>query len=290
MITKKILALAVSVFLSACRLFCADSVKIHITTKHHIVEGKFTRGMHVANQKFYTNEGQLFREINYDDSTYQIKSYTFYFYQNGRIFTEETFNNNDSLMSIIKYDYDPAGNLMRKTIYTPGTGKLRISERYDYKYNGQNSLTSVTTYSENKKITQTKLKYDPNGRLIKEQTVRKPLPTQDITGEIKNYTYNDKGLASEIEIRRRFKNGNEVQLKELRRYDDLNQIVEVKTTDNNGNQIAVKVYQYLMPGFLNTYEERDKENNITYQAHYDYKIHFMEIGTQQSVYGKEGTK
>lgn len=287
MITKKIIALAVSVFLYSGTLFCADTVKIHITYKHHIVEGKFTRGMHVANQKFYTNDGQLFREINYDDSTYQITSYTFYFYKNGKIFTEETFNNNDSLVNIIKYDYDPAGNLMQKTIFTPGTGKLRISERYDYKYNSKNALITVTTYSENKKIKQTKFKYDPNGRLIKEQTMKKPVQPQDIVSEIRNYSYNDKGLTSVIEIKRRFQNGNEVQLKELRRYDDSNQIVEIKTTDNKDNQIAVKVYQYLMPGFLNTFEERDKDNNITYQAHYDYKIHFMEIGTQQSVYEKK---
>ena len=79
MIIQKSVFIALAFFLFDSQLFGADTVKIHITTKHHIVDGKYTRGMHVSNQQFYTNDGQLFREINYDDSTYQIKSYTFYF-------------------------------------------------------------------------------------------------------------------------------------------------------------------------------------------------------------------
>ncbi len=290
MITKRIFFLAILVFFSICPLLCADTVKIHITYKHHIVDGKFTRGMHVSNQKFYTNDGRLFREINYDDSTYQISSYIFYFYKNGKVYTEETFSNNDSLVNIIKYDYDPAGNLMQKTIYVPGTEKLKISEQYNYKYNSRKSLISVTAYTENKKTGLTKYKYDLTGRLIKEQTVKKPLQPDDIANEHKMYTYNDKGLTSAIEIKRRLRNGDELQLKEFRKYDDTSQIIEIKTLDNNGNKVSSKIYQYLMPGFPNTYEEKDKDDNITYQAHFDYKIHFMEIGTQQSVYEKEMMK
>jgi hypothetical protein len=287
MIIKKSVFIALAFFLFDNQLFCADTVKIHITTKHHIVDGKYTRGMHISNQKFFTNEGQLFREINYDDSTYQIKSYTFYFYKNGKLFTEETFNNNDSLVNVIKYNYDPSGNMIQKAVFIPGKDKPVINEIHDFKYNNHNALSSVTVYLKNKKIAQTKYKYDSTGKLIKEQTVKKTLLPDDYSNESKIYIYNDKGLDTEIEIRRRFQNGMEVRLKELRKYDDLNQILEVKTIDANGNQISLKIYQYLMPGFLNTYEERDNNNDITYQAHFDYKIHLMEMGIQQSLFNKD---
>src|SRR4030043_1105512 len=90
----------------------ADTIKIHLTYLHQIPDGLHTQGYITINQKFFTPDDTLFREINYDRKTKQISNYIFYFYRDNRLFTEECYNAHDSLLFIRHFEYDVAGNVL----------------------------------------------------------------------------------------------------------------------------------------------------------------------------------
>ena len=100
----------------------ADTIKIHLTYKHHINERNQTKGYITVKQQFYTLDDTLFREITYDEVTGQISGYTFYFYKNGRLSSEEHYLENDEAYYALKHVYSPEGHntITRKLSFSKG--------------------------------------------------------------------------------------------------------------------------------------------------------------------------
>ena len=86
-----------------------DSIKYEIMQVFKIVDGKKTAASFVKKQKTYTIDNRLIREITFDDSTRQTLNYTFYFYKDNRLFSEECHDKSDSIRYIILHKYNSKG-------------------------------------------------------------------------------------------------------------------------------------------------------------------------------------
>jgi hypothetical protein len=262
----------------------ADTLKIHLTYKHKLDNVGQTTGYITINQQFYTPDGILFREINYDENTSQLSGYVFYFYRNGKLFTQEFFNQKDSLQYILKHEYDKAGNEIILTKLVPGIKDLTVAEK------------TVKTYGSNGKLVQQKkffgkgvgaiirYSYGKSGLLESEKQTYKPIAKANVKQESKDYSYSAENKISLIMVTGKGLSGKPYQYREEYSYIDKGLLSSVKQVNINNAQTSEKIYKYLNSGTMSYYEQHDAEGKLVVLLQYDYKKHYMERGTQVSYY------
>lgn len=264
--------------------FAADTLKINLTYKHVLNEKGQTIGYKTISQQFLTPDGLFFREINYNDSTSQISNYIFRFYKNGRLFTEECHAQNDALLYILKHEYDAAGNEIMIEKLVPGDGKsLTTLEKNVYSYNEQHKPVSIKKYAGKKTSGSTRFKYDSKGLILNEKSTNKPSAKADVKQEEKVYSHDQDGRISKMTVAGKDNNGKTFQYYEEYSYEN-GLLISAKRFNADGTPAGEKVYKYLNSGAPSLYEEHDATGRLTLLLQYDYKKHFMEMGTQKSYY------
>jgi YD repeat-containing protein len=262
----------------------ADTIKINLTYKHKLNDAGQTTGYITTNQKFYSPDGILFREISYDETTLLISSYVFYFYRSGKLFTEEVHNSSDSLMYILKHDYDQAGYETQVTKMIPvGSGLINAGKTV-MNYDSRHLLLRTKKYSGERLSAVTQYKYDPAGRLINENTSYKPAAKALLKKENRVYAHSENGKISQVTITGKDLAGKSFQSNEAYGYTGQGWLSSVVVNGTNSVQVGKKVYKYFPSGGMSLYEEYDSNGKIILLLQYDYKKHYMDTGTQVSYY------
>jgi hypothetical protein len=280
---KAVLAISLW-FLSFIFTQAADTLKIHLTYKHKLNELNQTTGYVTINQKFFTPDDIQFREINYDEKTSQITDYTFYFYKNNLLFTEECYGQNDSLKYILKHDYDINGHEMLVSKLVPKSGQLYTAEKIVNTLDASGKIIRQKKYIGKKAAVLTKLSYDKTGLLIRETKKFKPTAKKEVKNKIKEFSYNSNHSVIEVIITGRNAANKPYQIREEYTYNDKNLLTAVKSYDEQNLPLGEKSWSYLDSGTPSIYQEICKDGKLLLLLQYDYKKHFMDKGTQVSYY------
>jgi hypothetical protein len=261
----------------------ADTLKIHLTYKHKLDVTGHSTGKLVVNQKLYTPEGILFREMNFDENSGQLAGYVFYFYRNGRLFTQEYYNQADSLQYILKHEYDQDGNEILITKIVPEQQNLIAAEKTVQVYDKNRKLIQQKKYYDKMVGVLTKYQYSPTGFLLHEIRKTKPISKSLYREEAGSYTYAENRL-SLVAVTGRDLSDKPYQYHEEYSYDDTGRLYAIKTFDAGNELKGTKIYQYLLGNIISLYEERDSDGITNALFEYEYKKHYMELGTQVSRY------
>jgi hypothetical protein len=262
-----------------------DTLRINLIHKHVLtVKGENTGKEIVIDQLFFTPDNHKLREIFYDEKSGLLSGYVFYFYRNDQLFTEEFHNAHDSLLYILKHDYDKSGNETMLTRLIPGGGHLVMEQKTIRTFTGSHQLTQVKTLYGKKAGTVTKYTYDPAGIMLTEKSTFKSIAKSPLKQESKQYSYSPSGnkIASVL-TQEKDLTGKTSLLKEEYTYNDKGLLISVKQFSDNAIRMEKK-YSYNINGTIIRYEEFDNEGKLTLQIHYEYLKHYMEKGTQESHY------
>ncbi len=261
----------------------ADTIKINLTYKHKLNEKGQTQGSMTIRQEFYTQSNELFRVINYDASSGSILNYTFLFYKNNKLYTEECYNMKDSLLYILRHDYDANGNDILITRFVPKGKNIIESGKTRHTYGPEHRLISSTVYFGKKAGTTTQYKYDSNGKLIREKTTHKPIANAPYKQETKIYSHKDDGTLDKLSLSITDLSGRNHSYTEI--YSIANgKVISVKKMNPDGTISLEKVFHYLASGAPSIYEEHNSQGIIILLIEYDYRKHYMDKGTQISFY------
>lgn len=271
-------------FLTSIIAGAADTLKIDITFKHKLDSTGHSTGYITINQKFHSYDGILFREISYDDNTSQLSGYTFYFYSNGRLFTEESYDVHNNLLQILKHEYDATGNEVALSKMIPGSNGLSLAEKTVKSYNGARKVVQQKKYSGKQIGALTRYKYDESGLLISEKTTFKPVAKAPFKLETREYSYGTENRISQIMVSQKDMSGKITQYREEYSYDDNGLVSSIKKFNNVSTPAGEKKYKYLKSGTISYYEEYNAGGKLMLLLQYDYKKHFMDKGTQVSYY------
>jgi hypothetical protein len=262
----------------------ADTLKIHLTYKHKLNNDGQTTGYTTIKQQFFTLDGILFREINYDEATSQISGYIFYFYRNGRLFTQEYYNQKDSLQYILKHEYDPAGNEVVLTKLVPGSKELTIAGKTIKTYvNDRKLLQQKERYGKRVGM-KTLYQYGESGLLERERSTFKPVAKALVKKETRDYSYSLENKITQVMVTGKDLSDKPYQYREEYNYNEKGLLSSVKKVNISNARSSEKIYKYLKSGTISLYEEHDAEGRLTLLLQYDYKKHFMNRGTQMSYY------
>jgi hypothetical protein len=262
----------------------ADTLKVHRISKQKVNDKGQVQGYVTISQKFYTPNDTLFREINYDEQTGQISTYLFYFYTSGRLNTKECYNQHDSLLYIMKYDYNSSGKEVRMTKLIPGDGNFIVAGKTVNKFDGGGRLIRQKEYFGKQAGITRNYRYDKSGLLQEESSRFKPVAGDTLSSEVRVYTYQPDKSISEAVISGKDVRNNSFVFKDSYSYNKSGLLNSVKRMNSSGNQICEKIYQYTVNGSLSTYEERDANGKADLVLLYEYIKHFMNSGTQNSRY------
>jgi hypothetical protein len=263
-----------------------DTLRINVTFKHELnSKGEPTGKQIVINQLFITEGNQKLREIFYDEKTGEMSGYLFYFYRDNRLFTEEYHNVHDSLMYILKHDYDKNGHEVALTRLVPVNGRLTVEQKTSKSYSASQKLSQVKVLYGKTTGSVTKYTYNPAGLLSTEKTIYKSIAKSPFKQEIKQYSYLpsedkiDSVLITDTDL-----NQKNIQHGERYAYDKSGLLVSVKQYHSDHALQAERKYFYNQYQTLIRYDEYDGAGKLTLQQHYEYRKHFMEKGTQKSCY------
>jgi hypothetical protein len=262
--------------------WAADTLKIHLTYKHKVNNMGQTSGYITINQRFYTPEDVLFREINYDETTSQIKNYTFYFYKNNRLYTEECYNQQDSLQYILKHEYDAAGHEILVTRLVPVSGQPLPDGKTVKSYDGNGRIIGQKEYTGKKTAVLTRYRYDDSGKLERESSIYKKLAANSLKTEKKNYRYDATGSLLNAQISGKNNDNKAFQYQETYAYNDKGLVSSIKKSESIQIPLSEKTFRYLDSGAPSLYQESNANGTITLILQYDYKKHYMDRGTQVS--------
>jgi hypothetical protein len=208
----------------------------------------------------------------------------FYFYRNGRLFTAEYYNQSDSLIYILRHEYDQDGNEVSITKLGPGKQGLLPMERTIRIFDKNQRLMQQKQYFGKKAGVLTTYQYNPNGYLKEETCKTKPPAILSYREEIRSYSYNAANSLIQMVVNGRDLMGKSYQYREEYSYDDKGRISAVKVFGPGNELTGTRVYQYLTGKDLGRYEERDSRGKTHVLFEYEDKEYYMEPGTQVSRY------
>lgn len=279
---KALLAICLMLYVSSA--FAADTLKIHLIYKHKLDNEGHTKGSVTVSQKFYTPDQQLFREIKYDEISGLLTEYTFYFYKDGKLFTEECYNQKDSLMYILKHGYDASGRENEISRLEPGATGLVTTSRTVNAYDKAGKLHQQKIYFGKKTGSVTTYVYNKDGNLQSENMKFKPESKKNLKSENRTYSYTADRKIDKVSVTGQDLSGKSIQRSEVYSYDNKGYLSSVSVTGNDLPEGLVKTYKYSGTGSISLYEESNSAGKYTLILEYDYRKHYMDRGMQVSYF------
>ncbi len=276
--------MAICLLMFASSVFAADTLKIHLTYKHNLDKDGHSLGYLTISQKFYTPEQQLFREVNYNEKTGRIANYTFYFYKEGKLYTEESYNERDSLVNILKHGYDAKGRENEVVRLERLGGGMAETGKTVFTYNKSGKLQQQKVYYGKKAGSTTNYVYNTDGNIQSEILKCKPVSKLNLKTQTRSYSYNTGKKPEKVVITGEDITGKSFQRSEAYAYDKSGNISSISVTGNDMPDGLVKTYIYLDGGMISQYMESNTAGLCHLLLQYDYKKHLMERGTQVSYF------
>lgn len=277
------LVIGITLVIPVCHMHAADTIKVDFTYKHKINDQHQTYGYVTISQKFHTPDDTILREVRYDETTGQISGYTFYFYRNNRLFSEECYHANDTLDYVLRHQYDDNGN------NTLTTRLIRISDRMVRdgrtvrKFNDNKQIIKKKVYIGNKLGANISYVYDDEGKLTIIKGRYKSVYDTSIIQEEKACIYDTADRISNVIVTGKDISDRQYEQREQYEYDDQGMMTRIKIFDHNDILLKERIFRYHPSGTLSEYHENNSEGKIILLLQYETKKRFMNLGTQRSV-------
>jgi hypothetical protein len=262
-----------------------DSIRYQNMSVFEIRDGKKTASYFIKNQKTFTMDDLLIREIDFDDSTKHIQHYIFYFYRDGKLFTEEKHKANDSIQSIIRHKYFSNGLEKERAILERNKGKMKVTVKSTYTYDKAGQMIVMKENGPVKKSSCTTTYSYASGHLVKEESIAKN-PADNIISRTTEYQYDQDGKLTIKSVSNRDKNGNGTTYTETYAYNDKGRVKKTEVRNAENMISVVKNYEYYANGNIRNYYEQDV-NGATLLFHtFIIKNYKINLGNQKSYFDK----
>ena len=248
------------------RLTAADAAKnLPFSEKYEYDEnGQVTKAYNADNQYItntYDARGRLISSTDYAGTP------TEYTYDDLDRLLTETITIETGITATSKYDYDAAGNIIRKWTPTNAVGCTETWSKIEYTYDSRKNLTAVKQYDGNSLVSQTSYTYDSVGNVLSmtagghttEYTYDRygnVLTTEDALGQTESNSYSALGkLLSKTD-----RNGISTSYS----YDALGRILAV-TAGTGANSETIQ-YTYTKTGQISSEANHWQQTSYTYDA------------------------
>jgi hypothetical protein len=263
-----------------------NSIKYQNMEVFKIVDGNKTNISFVKNQKTFTMDGRLIREINFEDSTAHILNYTFYFYKDGKLFTEEVHDKNDSILFIIRHTYTLKGMEEETDRLEWSKGKMKISGRTVFIYDKAGYKNAMKESGSRKKPFRVTSYAYSSEKLIREQTKARK-PSDNVIERITDYDYGKDGKLMLKKIMEKNVEDTVITQTENYLYNTNGQLKTIEVKDQQGKIVLSKNYDYSADGSLLNYYEKDGAEKVLLYYTYVINYHIINLGTQKSFFDKK---
>ncbi len=277
------LVIGISLVFTVSQMYAADTIKVDVTIKHKINDQHQTYGYVTISQKFHTPDDTLLREVRYDETTGHISGYTFYFYRNSRLFSEEYYRANDTLDYVLRHQYDDNGNNMLTARLIRIFDRMVPDGRTVRKFNDGNKIIKKKIYIGKKLGANISYVYDNEGRLITTKSRYKSAYDTSIIQEEKAFIYDTANRISNIIVTGKDISNHQYEKREQYEYNDEGMLTGIKIFDHDDMLLKEKIFRYIQTGTLSEYIENNSAGKIILLLQYETKKHFMNLGTQRSV-------
>jgi hypothetical protein len=263
-----------------------DSIKYQRLKVFTIIDGKRTEDSFVKNQKTFTMDGRLIREITFDDSTKNTQSYIFYFYKDSKLITEEFYDKNDSLQYIILHKYDPKGRETETDRLEWIKGKMKTSSKTVFVYDKAGIKIAMKESGSRKKPFRVTTYIYSSGNLVREQC-ESMKPSDNKTERITEYEYGQDGKVTLIKTLEKNAVDTVITRTEKYIYNQKGQLKTKEVKDPQGKMVLSKNYEYYGDGSIRNYFEKDNAGNMLVYNSFLNKNHKINLGTQKSYFDKK---
>lgn len=262
-----------------------DSVWVILTFTNQIEDGKRSSRETVTNQKTYTLDWKILRELKLDSITGRVYAYKVYFYNvRDRLSSVEEYSIEDSLICGMKYGYDKQDRISEIQYFASESSQVPVFvKREVHKYYSDTLKKSVMAYdTKGKKIYSITYSYDQQKM---ENSVKRKFRVASDDGIIQSDERNlldDQGAIVEILKTIKLENRKLLNVKLVFEYNDQHLLTSVKKY--SGNELETKtIYKYFANNRLMITEVRDRDEMLLSHKHFDYRIYYIDPGNNKSI-------
>jgi hypothetical protein len=263
-----------------------DSITYQNMKVFTIVDGKKTDAYFVKNQKTFTMDGRLIREITFDDSTKHILNYTFYFYNDNKLFTAENHDKNDSIRYIIRHTYYPNGAEKETDRLGWVKGRMKITGKTVFEYDKTGHKIAMKESGSRKKPFVVTHYFYSSGNLVREVSTA----TKHSDNTIERITEYENEPDGKVRLKRIMeRNGMDTVLiqTEISMYDSKGQLKTNEIQDPQGKVMLSKNFEYYGDGNIRNYYEKNDSGKVQLYQTFIIKRHKINLGIQKSYFDKK---
>ncbi len=264
-----------------------DSVWVILTFTSRIENGERSARETVTNQKTYTLNWRILREIELDTMTGRVNAYKVYFYDDRkRLSSVEEYGIEDSLIYGMKYSYDKKDRISEVEYFASASSRIPVlvkREVHKY-YNDTDTLKkSVMAFNtKGKRIYSITYGYDQQKM---ENTVKRKYRLTSDDGIVKSderKLLDDQGNVVEILKTIKLNSGILLNVKSVFEYNDQHLLTSVKKYIHNEIETET-IYKYFANNRLMITEVRDSDEMLLSFKHFDYRIYYINLGNNKSL-------
>jgi hypothetical protein len=262
-----------------------DSVWVILTFTSQIEDGKKSSRETVTNQKTYTLNWKILRELKLDSITGRVYAYKVYFYDDrDRLSSVEEYSIEDSLICGMKYSYDKQNRISGIRYYASESSQVPVHvKREVYKYYSDTLKKSVMAYdTKGKKIYSITYGYDQQKMENSVKRKYRVAPEDGIIQSDERKLLDDQGAIVEMLRTIRLKNGKLLNVKSVFEYNDQHLLTSVKKYIENGLETET-IYKYFANNRLMITEVHDRNEMLLSHKHFDYRIYYINLGSNKSL-------
>jgi hypothetical protein len=138
-----------------------DSITAVNCFKHVIKDGKITNERYVVNQKTFNSHKYLIKEITFGDSSHQVHRISYFFYKNNQLLSQEAYNSTNSLLNVLRYQYNSLNKPVEILLYEPEKGLLELKKKNKFTYADTLLVKKVSLNNRNKWLEKSSWNYFP---------------------------------------------------------------------------------------------------------------------------------
>jgi len=243
---------------------------IFLNTNEHIINnGVVTYDFKINKTLMVDSLNNVLREISYKTKgERKIDYYKVFLYKDNKLFVEEKYNENDSLVKKQTFYYDKKGLISKKSIFREDHTEQIVTEFYKMSPNGK-PLKITGRNEDGKKIYTAKFSYDKNNYKTKENWKSRISFPDDKIKKYRGETITDSlGRIKEVKADHKYFNNNTETIHFIKEYPSQD-IVWKNYLDNSGNILKKVKTTYDQYGNKKSMSVYDGNDNII--KHINYK-------------------
>ena len=261
-------------------LHAQDSIIYENIYRHQIKNGQSTTKSHIAEQNTYNLDKDKVISLQYHDTLPDVTVFTLYFYRNGLLFSEETFDMKKNPLSIIRYSYSKNGLKTEKKDYKPVGNDMQCMKTITWAYKDTLPVKKTVKDESGKKTSKTAYRYTDDKNMENTKFLKRNEAVYPVSASCVTIYSNGRKVTWQSDTT--YSDGSSQTTTVEYSYDDtIDRLVNESWYNGQHEPIKTVEYKWKSDGTLSGKGTYEPSGNCMEYLSYKHQSHVVDLGDRK---------